>query len=346
MSSSVSDLGAPMSKTYAHVIQPLPGDMSNPGNRTTDGDRAPSMPTGYNPATAMPSSSQNASSQFVPNIAGVGQRSVPKRSTFKRTNRVDTSTDDLLHDSQQQAHSQPHPSSNDQYQGQAQYDYNNPPSSSLHAPQHVRHPSGLRPSTPSFVPGATSNTMNIRPPLIHGAHDSRNSSGHDSGLSSGGASFDPEQYHQTRNLGNQTHPSVPATSMADPYDVPAPIPIPRRKSLPSIVKTTPDDYKVDETARSSDHLPGNETFIIENGIRKRVTEQAPSYTESGTVLPQTTVMTSSTGSPTLARRIILESVQRVNQLPSGLTHTGGTKRVSMPTLDNVARQRQAAPSMY
>jgi len=344
--------GVPMSKTYAHVMQPLPSDMSITSNRTVDDTRALSMPTGYNSISS--TTSQSTPSQFVPNVAGVGQRSVPKRSTFKRTNRVDTSTDDLLHE-----HNQQHPHhhhhiqqqqpllSNDQYQTQAQYDYNNPPSSNLHAPQHIRHPSGgLRPSTPSFLSGTTTtNNMNIRPPLIHGAHDSRNSSGHDSGLSSGGTSFDPEQHHHMRNLGNQTHPSIPATPVADPYDIPAPIPIPRRKSLPSIVKVSPGDYKIDETARSSDYLPPNETFIIENGIRKRVTEEGPSFTESGTRLPQATVMTSSTGSPTLARRIILESVQRLNQLPITLTNTGGSKRVSMPTLDNVARQRQAAPSI-
>ncbi|CAF1490836.1 unnamed protein product, partial [Adineta steineri] len=128
------------------------------------------------------------------------------------------------------------------------------------------------------------------------------------------------------------------------YDVPQPIPIPRRKSLPSIVKTKPGDYKIDETARSSDNLQ-KETFIIENGIRKRVTEQTTTYTESGSPIPQPTVMTSSSGSPTLARRIILESVQRVDAPTSTTSGTGGNKRGSMPTLVNVARKRQAAPSI-
>jgi hypothetical protein len=206
----------------------------------------------------------------------------------------------------------------------------------MYAPQPIRPSSGLRPNTPSYMSGTNTNNPNIRHHPIYGAHDSRNSSGHDSGLSSGGTSYDP---------GN--HPSIPRTTQTvDPYDVPQPIPIPRRKSLPSIVKIKPGDYKIDETARSSDNLQEKETFIIENGIRKRVTEQAPTYTESGTPIPQATVMTSSTGSPTLARRVILESVTRVDAPTSTTSGTGGNKRGSMPTLVNVARQRKAAPSKY
>ena len=319
--------GKPLPQPYSHLTQPLPGNRSVPGNSSFDDDRAASS---YDPAMA----SNPSASQFVPNPAGFGPRAVPKRSTFKRTNRVDASTEDLLHDQQQQQ--QAHLS--DQYQMQ-QSDYNHP-SSSLHAPQHVRHPSGLRPHAPGYLPG---NNTSIRPRLVHGAHDSRNSSGHDSGLSSGGTSFDPEQHH-LRHLGNPNQPMTLTTPQADVYDVPPQIPLPRRKSLPSIVKTIPGDYRIDETARSSDNLPGNETFIIENGIRKRVTEQAPTYTDSGTPLPQATVMTSSSGSPTLARRIILESVQRVDVPASTTSSTGGNKRGSMPTIANVARKRQAAPS--
>jgi hypothetical protein len=52
--------------------------------------------------------------------------------------------------------------------------------------------------------------------------------------------------------------------------------IPRRKSLPSIIKIK--SYKEDETAHSSSELnsKNQETFIIENGIRKRVTEKVNS----------------------------------------------------------------------
>jgi hypothetical protein len=134
--------------------------------------------------------------------------------------------------------------------------------------------------------------------------------------------------------------------MVDPYDVPPPVPIPKRKSLPSIVQTAPSDYKADETARSSDHLSTKETFIIENGIRKRVTAQPPTYTESGTLVPQASVMMSSSGSPVLTHRVLIESINELDQANALLsTNTGGNKRVSMPTLVNIARHRQVAPSM-
>jgi hypothetical protein len=189
------------------------------------------------------------------------------------------------------------------------------------------------------------NNFNIRPPLIHGALDSRNSSGHDSGLSSGGASFDPEQHH-IYNLGNPTNTIRSTTPSIDVYEVPQPVPIPKRKSLPSIVKTIPGGYKIDETARSNDNLKEKETFIIENGIRKRVTAQAPTYTESGSIIPQASVMTSSSGSPILARRVILESITKLDKPTSTTGNTGGNKRGSMPTVVNIARHRQEVASNY
>jgi hypothetical protein len=268
------------------------------------------------------------SSQFVPNPAGIGPRSVPKRSTFIRTRHLDTSTEDLLHDQQQQRQQQ-----------QQEYTH---PSSNLYAPQQMHHSTSSRTKTTSSTSG---NNFNIRPPLIHGAPGSQNSSGHDSGLSSGGTSFDPEQHH-IYNVGNQINPIRSTTPSIDVYDVPQAIPLPKRKSLPSIVKTIPGDYKIDETARSSDNLKEKETFIIENGIRKRVTAQAPTYTESGSIIPQATVMTSSSGSPVLARRIILESVTKLDKPTSVTTHTGGNKRGSMPTVVNIARHRQEAPSEF
>ena len=78
-------------------------------------------------------------------------------------------------------------------------------------------------------------------------------------------------------------------------------------------------------------------------MRKRITEPAPTHTESGTSIPQATVMTSSSGSPILARRIIFESVTAPT---SATSSTGGTKRGSMPTIANVARQRQAVPCKF
>lgn len=252
----------------------------------------------------------------------MGPRSAPKRSTLIRTQRLDTSTEDLIHD-QQQKQDYPHPSVN------------------LYAPQQIRQPVVSRTKTNSSPSGTN---YNIRPPLIHGVPGSQNSSGHDSGLSSGGASFDPEQHH-IHNLGNQLNPIRSATPSMDAYEVPPAVPIPKRKSLPSIVKTLPGDYKIDETARSSGNLKEKETFIIENGIRKRVTAQAPTYTESGSIVPQATVMTSSSGSPVLARRVILESINKLDQSTAATaTYTGGNKRGSMPTVVNIARNRQEVPS--
>jgi hypothetical protein len=292
-------------KQYPHLTQPLPGDISTPANLNFDDGRNIPMPTNFDSAS---SPQQRSPPHFVPNAVGLGQRSAAKRSTFKRTNRVDASTDDLIHDSQQYTE---HP------QLQPEHDYNNPPSN-VYPPQHIRHPAGPRPNTSSYMSGPNTNSPNIRHPPVHGAHD------------------EPAN-----------RPYTPMTTQTiEPYDVPQPIPIPRRKSLPSIVKMKPGDYKIDETARSSDNLQEKETFIIENGIRKRVTEQAPTYTESGTPIPQATVMTSSSGSPTLARRVILESVTRVDAPTSTMSGTGGNKRGSMPTLVNLARKRQAAPSKF
>ncbi len=311
-----------MSKQYSHSTQPMSVDASTLGNFSFDDDRTTTMSTSFDSG----SSPVPPPSQFVPNPAGIGPRSVVKRSTFIRTRHFDTSTDDLLHDQQQQQqqHEPIHPSSN------------------LHAPQAIRHSSNSRMQTTTSRSG---NNFNIRPPLVHGALDSRNSSGHDSGLSSGGASFDPEQHH-IHNLGNPTNTIRSTTPSIDVYEVPQPVPIPKRKSLPSIVKTIPGAYKIDETARSNDNLKEKETFIIENGIRKRVTAQAPTYTESGSIIPQASVMTSSSGSPVLARRVILESITKLDKPTSTTGNTGGNKRGSMPTVVNIARHRQEVASNY
>ena len=321
--------GISVSKPYAHLPQPLPGDISISGNRNLNDDRTAIISSNFDATGALPSS-QHPRSHFVPNPAGIGQRTSSKRETFKRTNRVDASSDDLFQDPQQYTEQNRSPQ-----QPQQQYEYKNP-SSNFYAPQHSNQPSRPRSNTPTYTSGTTTNHPNARYHASHVAQDSRQLSGYDSGVSTGDTNYNPRNY-----------PSIPTARVpltVEPYDVPPPIPIPRRKSLPSIVKIKPGDYKIDETARSSDNLQEKETFIIENGIRKRVTEQAPTYTESGTPLPQATVMTSSTGSPTLARRVILESVTRVDAPTSTASGTGGNKRGSMPTLVNLARKRQAAPS--
>ncbi|CAF0840852.1 unnamed protein product [Adineta ricciae] len=314
---------ASMIRQYSQPNQPIRSGIVTPGNFSFDDDRATTMSASFDSSSAHAPST----AQFVPNPVGIGPRSVPKRSTFIRTRHVDASNEDLTHDLQQQQQQQQHDSIHS--------------SSKLHAPQAIRHTSSSRTKTP---PPRSGNNFNIRPPLIHGALDSRNSSGHDSGLSSGGASFDPEQHHMY-NLTNPMNTVRSNTPIIDVYEVPQPVPIPKRKSLPSIVKTNPGAYKIDETARSSDNLKEKETFIIENGIRKRVTAQAPAYTESGSLVPQASVMTSSSGSPILARRVILESVTKLDKPSSTTNHTGGNKRGSMPTVVNIARHRQEAPSI-
>lgn len=315
--------------------QTLPGDTSIPGNITYNDDRATTMSTSFDSAQSQSSSTP----QFVPNPAGVGPRLVPKRSTFIRTHHVDTSIDDLPHEPQSHHHRHYHNHHHQQQQQQNEY---TSPSPNLRGPQQTRHISDARTNPASSMSG---NNFNIRPPLIHGAPDSQNSSGHDSGLSSGGASFDPEHHH-LNYLGNPTSTIRPTTAIADAYEVPQPAPIPKRKSLPSIVNTIPGDYKIDETARSSDNLKEKETFIIENGIRKRVTATKPTYTESGSMVPQGTVMTSSSGSPILAHRVILESITKLDDTKSITSNTGGNKRGSMPTVVNIARHRHEAPSEY
>lgn len=301
-----------------HGMQPLPsGDKTIPRTVLYDNDRVTIA------STNMSSNFQSNASQaqFVANPTAFDSRANPRRSTFKRTEHVDASAEDLSHDQQHVF---------------------NQNSSNLSAPHHVYSLSRSQKST---------NESHARPRLKHGANSSQNSSGHDSGLSSGNVSFDPDQYPMY-NLGNQTHSSSYTTNRSttpaiENYDVPPPIPIPKRKSLPSIVKANPNDYKVDETARSSDHLPGKETFIIENGIRKRVTAQPPTYTESGSLVPQASVMTSSSGSPVLVRRVLLESVNKLDPATgshlTGKSTAGGAKRGSMPTLVNIARHRQEAP---
>ncbi|CAF2082672.1 unnamed protein product [Rotaria magnacalcarata] len=326
-----SRTGNSVSNYYAHSNQPLSGDTSIPGNLGYCDDRAVHIPSNFDSAP----SSSSSPPQFVPNSVGMGPRSVPKRSTFIRTRHFDTSTEDLLHDHHQQHHNQ------QQRQQQQQHNEYTSQPPNIYAPQNIRPTSNTRTISMSATSG---NNYNIRPPLIHGAPDSQNSSGQDSGLSSGGASFDPEQHH-IYNLGNPTNTMRSMTPTVDAYDVPQPIPIPKRKSLPSIVTTIPGDYKVDETARSSDNLKERETFIIENGIRKRVTAQVPTYTESGSIVPQGTLMTSSSGSPILTHRVILESITKLDVPQSIKNNTGGNKRGSMPTVVNIARHRQEAASI-
>lgn len=113
--------------------------------------------------------------------------------------------------------------------------------------------------------------------------------------------------------------------------------LPRRKSLPSIVKTK--SYKEDETAYSSSELntKNQETFIIENGIKKRVIEKINSDAavaggDTGDEIRrrQPTTIDIENGTPQLPRKIIIESVNNVEAAAS--SSKSNAKRVSMPSI--------------
>ncbi len=119
--------------------------------------------------------------------------------------------------------------------------------------------------------------------------------------------------------------------------------IPRRKSLPSIVKAK--SFKEDETAHSSSDLNNKveETFIIENGIRKRVTEKSNSIINQNKLnndeaklgaidsdfdskLPKRYNLDDDEQTPQLPRKILLESITSIDS-PKSIS-----KRVSMPSI--------------
>ena len=113
---------------------------------------------------------------------------------------------------------------------------------------------------------------------------------------------------------------------------------PRRKSLPSIVKA--DKFKEDEIAHSSAELnPKNQqTFIIENGIKKRVVEKNNSKStiadagldENGVVKRRIKIQYDTDETPQLPRKMVIESNYNVNR-PTGTTNS---KRVSMPSINS------------
>ncbi len=131
----------------------------------------------------------------------------------------------------------------------------------------------------------------------------------------------------------------------------------RRKSLPSIVKS--QLFKEDETAHSSNELHNKteELYIIENGIRKRITEQSnTSITNRLTeneyanqtvnnnsnnntntknnnknTINQKSILYNEDNSPKLKRKVIIESITSLNAVESKM----GSKRVSMPSIDTL-----------
>lgn len=138
-------------------------------------------------------------------------------------------------------------------------------------------------------------------------------------------------------------------------ELPQPVQLPRRKSLPSMVKSK--SFKEDETAHSSSELNKRnaELYIIENGIRKRVTERTNSAlnnmqnretggdaTTSGggggidadgneRVLPRIYHYEDDDTTMELPRKIVLESITSLNNNGAS-NYTSVSKRVSMPSI--------------
>ena len=127
---------------------------------------------------------------------------------------------------------------------------------------------------------------------------------------------------------------------------------PRRKSLPSIVKT--NQFKEDEIAHSSAELnPKNqETYIIENGIKKRVIETNNSkmnnrgddsgFDDAEGVKRRIKIKYESDETPQLPRKMVIESITNVNE-PQATT----SKRVSMPSITaNLNPQLASKGNLY
>jgi hypothetical protein len=134
-----------------------------------------------------------------------------------------------------------------------------------------------------------------------------------------------------------------------------PVQLPRRKSLPSIVKSS-KAFKEDETAHSSSDLDrkNQELFIIENGIRKRVTAKTNSALNQKNPgddnnLDQDGMNTNANErvlprvyqyedyddhTPELPRKILFESITSINSTAKspGGGGAGVSKRVSMPSI--------------
>jgi hypothetical protein len=139
-----------------------------------------------------------------------------------------------------------------------------------------------------------------------------------------------------RQLSSQQQQQQQSPPPVDMVTAQQALPLPRRKSLPSIVKTK--SYREDETAYSSSELnnKNQETFIIENGIKKRVIEKinsdahmAADSDEATTRRRAPTTIDFDNGTPQLPRKMIIESITSVSQAPSSSKEA---KRVSMPSI--------------
>ena len=161
-----------------------------------------------------------------------------------------------------------------------------------------------------------------------------------------------QQFLNNSNLSGNVEAANPAEAAAaavapEPaidYTKLEPMKPPRRKSLPSIVKK---QLKEDETAHSSAELNSNnkyqETYIIENGIKKRVIETHNSAArnttdadsnglddEAGVNKRRIQVNYEDDQTPQLPRKIVIESISDLSG-GAGAACTVN-KRVSMPSI--------------
>ncbi|RNA14634.1 junctophilin-3, partial [Brachionus plicatilis] len=208
------------------------------------------------------------------------------------------------------------------------------------------------------------NMMNLSPQqqqqllIMRQQQYSNHSSGQESGL---GSSVYTNSAHGThdlliqRNHLNNTSPNADKKNDTTLLDTSmAPVQLPRRKSLPSIVKTK--SFKEDEVAHSSSQLndKNQDIYIIENGIRKRVTEKSNSALEQNKLGTDAEAKNEEDSSesrrlkadyehdetPQLPRKIVLESVSSLRS-----SSQSNSKRVSMPSIPAYLSSKLASKIM-
>lgn len=159
----------------------------------------------------------------------------------------------------------------------------------------------------------------------------------------------PSSDNQANNNINNNNVPLASNQISVEFSQTSAPQIPRRKSLPSIVKSK--SFKEDETAHSSAELNDKaqqEMFIIENGIRKRVCEKTNSALNQNKMNEQGNLINENDFDPTtgldknnklitdydddqtpqLPRKIVLESITNLDMHNS----SSNSKRVSMPSI--------------
>ena len=248
--------------------------------------------------------------------------------------------------------------------GNAMFQRNNPKRNTLRRTQRVIDNSNedLTAFNPAELAGLTPQQQQ-QILMMRSQQYSNNSSGQESGIgTASNFTSATNSAHGTNDLLNtsqhQRHKTPQTESKAEtntphPHQemgndfLKVPPPLPRRKSLPSIVKSK--SFKEDETAHSSSELnnKNQETYIIENGIRKRVTEKTnsainqkqmgddPKSIKDGDEnldafdKRRNRLEYDSEQTPQLPRKIVIESISSLN---TPELNTANSKRVSMPSI--------------